>query len=48
MVQTFFGGFADVYGDKNKSADKRIQVILVSFLSHCLSKKTLWVISYST
>ena len=35
MVQTFFGGFNDVYGDKNISADERIQVILVSFfLSH--------------
>ena len=35
MVQTFFGGFTDVYGDNNISADKRTQVIVVSFfLSH--------------
>ena len=40
MVQTFFGGFTDVYGDNNISADKRTQVILVSFfLSHSWFKK---------
>ena len=31
MVQTFLGRFTDVYGDKNISADKTTQVILVSF-----------------
>ena len=40
MFQTFFGGFTDAYGDKNISADKRTQVILVSFfLPHGWSKK---------
>ena len=37
MVQTFFGGFTDVYGDKNISADKR--TLISFFLSHSRSKK---------
>ena len=34
-ASNIFGGFTYVYGDKNISADKRTQVILVNFfLSH--------------